>query len=91
MNIKTKSGFTIDVNPKKVRDWRFIGILAKMDKCKNEAEQIDYLKTAVEMLLGEKGEQKLCRHVEKDGVADALDVISEFREIISLCGDEAKK
>ena len=90
MNITTKSGFKIDINPDKAKDWRFVKALAKAES-PNEGTQIIGLTDAVTILLGEDGEQALCRHVEKNGVAVAEDIIREVKEIIDACGEEVKK
>ena len=91
MNIKTKSGFAIEVNPKILEDWILLGYLAHLDECKNFADQRKTLEKAIIRMIGEKGYLKFCKHLEKDGVTSIVDVSEEFKEIITLCSGEAKK
>lgn len=90
MKIKTKSGFACEINEKKVKDWRFIKALAKCDS-KDESQQLEGITEIIPFLFGEKGEEKLIKHVSKDGIASTEDIIAEFREVLILAGEEAKK
>lgn len=79
--VKTSTGFKCKVNENVVKDWRFIKALSLM----NSADEMDIVTGAtqtVTLLLGAKGEQELCRHVEQDGVAPVEDIMREIKEII---------
>lgn len=89
--IQTKSGFVWNVDEKKVGDWRFAKQLAKCEG-NNEAEKIIGLTYVVPFLLGDDGETALSEHVKKkNGAIMTSDILAEFREILVLLGEEAKK
>lgn len=89
--IQTKSGFVWDVDEKRVGDWRFAKQLAKCEGG-NEAERIMGLTYVVPFLLGDDGETALSEHVKKkNGAIMTSDILAEFREILVLLGEEAKK
>lgn len=80
--IKTSSGFKCEVNEEIIKDWRFVKALAQMSGS-DEMDVVAGATKTVTLLLGEKGEQELCRHVEKDGVASVVDIMAEVKEIMS--------
>ena len=89
MKVKTKSGFVIEVDENKAKDWRFAKALAKWD---NEATVIQGIASCVPFLLGEDGEKALMDHVkEKDGSIPSEKIISEFKEILEQVGQNVKK
>ena len=90
MKVKTKSGFSCEINENKMKDWRFIKALALCDS-QDESKRLEGITTAVPFLFGDKGEAALIKHVTKDGIASTEAIISEFREVLSMVGDEIKK
>lgn len=91
MEITTKTGFKVSVNEEKIKDWRFIKGLAKCDS-KDPSLQLEGLTFVIPFLFGEEGEKKLIEHVtNKDGIALTEDITREFREVITLAGNEVKK
>ena len=91
MKITTKSKFTIDINPNKAKDWRFIKALAMMDS-DDESEKLMGTTKAVPLLLGKDGERALEEHLSDETGAVASDaVLAEFIEIVNLLGDKIKK
>lgn len=89
MKVKTKSGFVIEVDEKKAKDWRFAKNLAKWD---DEATVLQGTAFCIPFLLGEDGEKALMDHVkEKDGSIPSEKIISEFREILEQIGQSVKK
>lgn len=90
MKIKTKSGFACEINENKMKDWRFVKALAKCDS-KDESKQLEGITFVIPFLFGEKGEEKLIEHVSKDGIASTEDIIAEFKEVLTLAGNEVKK
>jgi hypothetical protein len=92
MKIKTESGFICDVNPRKVKDWRFIKLLAKADE-ESELGSMSATTQLLSFLLGKEDEENLYKFVEKDGVAEFEDVVKVFKEILKICGEnqETKK
>lgn len=89
LKVKTKSGFVIDVNENKAKDWRFTRALAKWQ---HDETAFIGLADCLPFLLGEDGENALMEHVkEKDGSIPAEKMISEFKEILEKLGEEVKK
>lgn len=89
MKVKTKSGFVIEVDEKKAKDWRFAKNLAKWD---DESTVIQGTSFCVPFLLGADGEKALMDHVmEKDGSIPSEKILSEFREILEQIGQSVKK
>lgn len=89
MKVKTKSGFVIEVDENKAKDWRFAKNLAKWD---NEETVLQGTAFCVPFLLGEDGEKALMDHVmEKDGSIPSERIISEFRDILDQVGQNVKK
>ena len=91
MEIHTMSGFVCNVNEKKAKDWRFIKAMADWDSG-DESRALKGVTAALPLLLGKEGEQKLLEHVsDEDGIADVELMMSEFKEIVVLMGEETKK
>lgn len=90
MEIKTKSGFVCDVNTKKIKDWRFIKLVGKADT-DNEIEGMKASTEILSFLLSKKDEERLYKHVEKDGVAAYEDVLLEIKDILKFCGEAEQK
>lgn len=85
------SGFVCNVNEKKAKDWRFIKAMADWDSG-DESRALKGVMAALPLLLGKEGEQKLLEHVsDEDGIADIELMMSEFKEIVVLMGEETKK
>lgn len=91
MEIHTMSGFVCNINEKKAKDWRFIKAMADWDSG-DESRALKGVTAALPLLLGKEGEQKLLEHVsDEDGIADIELMMSEFKEIVVLMGEETKK
>lgn len=91
MEIHTMSGFVCKVNENKAKDWRYVKALAEWDSG-DESRALKGVTAAIPLLLGNDGEQKLMEHVtDKDGIVDTEAMISEFKEIVLLMGEEVKK
>ena len=91
MEIHTMSGFVCNVNEKKAKDWRFIKAMADWDSG-DESRALKGVTAALPLLLGKEGEQKLLEHLsDEDGIADTELMMSEFKEILVLMGEETKK
>lgn len=91
MEIHTMSGFVCNVNERKAKDWRFIKAMADWDSG-DESRALKGVTTAVPLLLGKEQEENLMEHITDDeGVADTEAMMSEFREICLLMGEEVKK
>ncbi len=89
IKIKTKSGFVIEIDENKGKDWRFTKALAQWE---NDETVLQGLSFCVPFLLGEDGEKALMEHVtQEDGSIPAEMMINEFREILNLLGDKVKK
>lgn len=91
MKVKTKSGFTCNVDENKLKDWRYVRAAANAAKG-DEADAITNIVYMINFLLGDKDEARLIEHVmSKDGIADSTLIQKEFEEITKLMGDEIKK
>lgn len=89
IKIKTKSGFVVEVDENRAKDWRFTRALAKWE---NEESVLQGMTSCLPFLLGEDGENALMEHVkEKDGSIPAEKMVNEFREILELLGAKVKK
>ena len=89
ITVKTKSGFVIDIDENRAKDWRFTKALAKWQ---HDETAFIGLADCLPFLLGEDGETALMEHVtEKDGSIPAEKMITEFKEILEKLGDAVKK
>lgn len=95
MKIKTKSGFECTINERRLKDWRYIKAVAKMNeaiKNQDESEAAKVLTFTIPFLLGEDGEAALMSHVEdEDGIVDSERFVSEYIEITQIAGEKVKK
>lgn len=89
IKVKTKSGFVIDVDENRAKDWRFTRALAKWE---SDETALMGLTNCLPFLLGEDGEKALMSHVtEKDGTIPSEKMITEFKEILEILGQKVKK
>jgi hypothetical protein len=89
--IQTKSGFVWNVEEKKVADWDFVTGLIDLED-DNEGKRIKALHFVVVFLLGEDGAAALAEHVkDKNGIKSVGRIMEEFKEILGLLNEEAKK
>lgn len=86
----TKSGFNYTVNEEIRTDWRFVKALADADSS-DASRQLSGAVRMVTLLLGEKGEAELEKHVAKeDGIVPTQSIIDEVRDILNGIGEEIK-
>lgn len=91
MKIQTKSGFVCDVNENLVADWDFLDLLCDSESA-DESVKIRASRDAVKYLLGKDGAAALAEHVKDDkGIKSSAKVFEEFREIMTLLGENSKK
>ena len=90
MKIKTKSGFEVNINERRLKDWRYVKAAAKINGV-NEADIIEAVTFAVPFLLGEDGEAALMDYVEEDGAVDSEKLLAEFLEVTRIAGEKVKK
>lgn len=91
MRIQTKSGFVCDVNENLVADWDFLDLLCDSES-DDESVKIRASRDAVKYLLGKDGAAALAEHVKDDkGIKSSAKVFEEFREIMTLLGENSKK
>lgn len=87
--VKTKSGFVIDVDENRAKDWRFTKALAKWE---NDNTVLVGMGEALPFLLGDDGEKALMEHIkEKDGSYPCEKMIEEFRQILEALGKDLKE
>lgn len=86
MKGKTESGFEYEVNPRKIRDVRFVIAYKKAAQSQDSTDAV----LLIPMILGEAQSEALYAHCEKDGVADAEDVWTEFGEIIDALSKDTE-
>lgn len=83
--VKTESGFSISVDEKNFDDMELVEKLAMVD------DNPLLLPDILNMTLGEKGKKALYDHVrDSKGRAVASKVMTEFREIMDLMGEDTK-
>lgn len=91
MKIQTKSGFVCEVNENLVADWDFLDLLCDSES-DNESTRIRASRDAVKFLLGKDGAAALADHVKDEkGVKSSARVFEEFKEIMTLLGENSKK
>lgn len=81
MKIKTKSGFTWDIDVDKLKKHKALKLSAASQKGDIAASE-----DLLNYILGEAGEEALDAHCAKmsdDGEADAEDVFNEFAELLT--------
>lgn len=95
MKIKTKSGFTCEINEKKIGSWNLIDLFTDI---REAAEKNDYeiltsaTKKLYSFLLGEAGYEALKKHLmDEDGIVDSKAMASEFNEIMTLANAKKSK
>lgn len=89
MKLKTKSGFTIEFDENRAKDWNFAKHLALCEKPETQVLGITYV---IPALLGVEGEKALAEHVkDANGFVSTEKMILEFKEILELSGDNLKK
>lgn len=86
MKGKTESGFSYEVNKKKLQDVRFLMAYKKAAQSNELAEAV----FLIPMILGDEQAEALFTHCEKDGVSDVEDVWAEFEQIVSALADDAE-
>lgn len=84
----TKSGFSFDVNPAMLSDWRVASAIAETQGDDDAAKLTGAVKL-VKLLLG-KAEADLCEHVKReDGTVQTEDVMREVGEIMEALRNES--
>lgn len=91
MKVKTKSGFSCELDENKVKDYRYLKLAVAVHKAKSDIEALEAQMDLADFLIPEPIMNELIKHVEKDGVSNILDVQNEIREITKIIGEEAKK
>ena len=86
MKGKTESGFSYEVNPKRLRDIRFMMAYKKAEQSNDMAEAA----FLIPMILGEEQADALFSHCEKDGISDVEDVWTEFGEIVDALSEDVE-
>ena len=94
MKAKTKNGFEINVDDRKVKDWEYVEAVLDIETAAENNDQLNMIRGirfAAPKLLGEKGVKALKDYLRKDDVVDTEEYITTFFEIIRLLGDKVKK
>lgn len=89
LHLTTSSGFECDINPKIVKDYRFVKLMRNiMSDDKNE--QFKSLVDMIHFLLGEEGEERIMTHVmDEDGIADIELINKEVTEILATLQNDS--
>lgn len=71
MTVKLKDGFEVDINEKHLNDWKLLKLIRGIDKG-DASLTVDVM----EILLGEKGLERLEEHLAVDGITpiDAMGI-----------------
>lgn len=95
MKIKTKSGFTCEINEKKVGSWNAIEMYTGISKAAEELQYDKVMNLTAELykfMLGDDGYKALCEHLkDDDGIVDAATITKEFNEIMNLANLKKSK
>lgn len=86
MKGKTESGFSYEVNKKKLQDVRFLMAYKKVAQSNELAEAV----FLIPMILGDEQADALFSHCEKDGISDVEDVWTEFGEIVDALSEDVE-
>lgn len=88
MKIKTKSGFTCEINDKKIGSWNAIEMYTGISKAAEELQYDKVMNLTADLykfMLGEDGYKALKDHLkDEDGIVNAETVTKEFNEIMNL-------
>lgn len=84
MKIKTSTGFTAEVNEKKVNDYRFLEHMVQALKGDGDFEKLQGYMGMVTFLFSKEDKEELLDHVAKnnDGICDTESLSKEFQEIL---------
>ena len=86
---KTQSGFSFTVDVRRMRDIRFIELLAESEKGENPTLVLPRL---VKMVLGDQQKEKLYKHLEdKDGFVDSTAVEAEMVEVFNIVKEKSEE
>ena len=86
MTIKTSTGFSADINPRKLQDMSFLEAFSRMQN----GEPLQ-LFTVLSIILGEDGKLALYQHCaehDADGIVSAAAVKSELVEILKALKED---
>ncbi len=91
MEIRTKSGFECDIDPKVLRDWRMVHAIKDVYG-KTKAEKLQGMFNMALIVLGEDGMGRLENHVADDtGFIDSGIMEIEICEIIEKLKESTAK
>lgn len=89
--VKTKSGFSCEVDETRLKDWRIVKAIAQCDS-KDETKKLQGMTFMVPFLLGEDGEEALMDFIAKEeGYPSTEKVVGLFQEILLAVGEKTKK
>ena len=91
VKVQTKSGFVWNVDEKKAADWDFVNALVDCEDDDN-SKRVKASRDVIIFLLGKDGAAALADHVkDKHGIKSIALMLTEFREILTMLGEESKK
>ena len=91
VKVQTKSGFVWNVDEKKAADWDFVNALVDCEDTDN-SKRVKASRDVIIFLLGKDGAAALADHVkDKHGIKSIALMLTEFREILTMLGEESKK
>lgn len=84
MIVKTSTGFTADVNEKKVNDYRFLECTVQAMKGDGDFEKLQGYMGMIKFLFSKEDKEKLLDHVAEsnEGICDVESLGKEFQEIL---------
>ena len=85
---KTSTGFKFKYDDRILNDYRLLEAISAYDAAKTTIEQIGFMKTVLDFMLGEEKE-KLMEHIEKknDGFRPLQKIQAELLEMIAASKD----
>lgn len=91
--VKTKSGFEVEVDTRKVVDFRFLKSFVKVAKGATDVDKLDAYISMVEFLFSKDDCDRFYDHIaeQHEGIVETDAVTQEFNEIIEACKETNDK
>lgn len=88
VKVKTKSGFSCEINENKIGSWNMIDYYTKINKAAKAGDEGAVMTLTADMyvfILGEDSYNALLEHLkDEDGIVTSEALANEYKEILSL-------
>lgn len=91
--IKTKSGFEVEVDTRKVVDFRFLESVVAVAKGATDVDKLQAYISMTKFMFSKEDREKFFEHLaeKNDGIVEIEAVTQEFNEIIEACKEANDK